>query len=274
MLKRSKGFSLIEILISLVLFASLSLSMMNVLKQTTKAQNQIERLIKQNRILANTSYAIRKDLQNPLMIQTDSPHQAYYAYWNYLRDPKWNNGKIESDFITDYLEDDGYYKRNIIFPFTGFKGEKQSFYFTNTRPRLKTAYVLEDCPASNAQCLFRKTAPIDNRDLDEFPESETEKTSLLEGVVQLEIQYLHAKNKEWTHTFQMKHPANFYTFPLTFPLAVKMEIELENSEPFTLSIPIYPSLLSHKIHNPKRIADPPKEEVKNPPNSNSRTQQR
>ncbi len=234
--------------------------MMNILKQTTRAQDQVERLIKKNRVLTNISYAIRKDLQTPLMVPTDSSYQAYQTYWNYLRDTKWNNGKMESDYITNYLDDGGYYNSSFIFPFAGFVGEEQSFYFTNAHPRLKVAYVLEDCPGpSNAQCLLRKTAPMDDRALDEFPESDTKSTSLLEGITQLEIQYLNAKNKEWANTFKLEPPTNFYNFPLTFPLAVKMEIELENSEPLSLSIPIYPSILSHKIYNPQKVSDPPRQ---------------
>ena len=65
MSKHSKGFSLVEILISLILFTALSLSMMNVFKQTTRAQDQMEKLIKKRRVLTNISYAVRKDLQTP-----------------------------------------------------------------------------------------------------------------------------------------------------------------------------------------------------------------
>ena len=255
MLKNSKGFSLIEILISLILFTALSLSMMNVFKQTTRAQDQMEKLIKKNRIATNISYAIRKDLQTPMMVTANSSHQAYQTYWNYLRDPKRNNGNVESDYITNHLNDEGYYDRNFIFPFAGFKGDEQSFYFTNAHPRLKVGYVLENCPSSNDRCLIRKTAPIDDKTLDEFPESETQSTSLVEGVSELNIQYLHARNQEWTGTFNIEYPTNFYNFPLTFPLAVKMDIELENSDPLSLSIPIYPSILSHKIHSPTKVPE-------------------
>jgi len=253
----SKGFSLIEILISLILFTALSLSMMNVLKQTTRAQNQMEKLIKKNRIRANISYAIRKDLQTPMMAPADSSYLAYQTYWNYLRDPNRNNKKMESDYITDYLNDEGYYDRGFIFPSAGFIGSKQSFYFTSAHPRLKVGYALENCPSSNSRCLVRKTAPIDNKDIDEFPESDTRSTPLLEGVDELDIQYLNARNREWTDTFNIERPINFYSFPLTFPLAVKMDITLENSDPLSLSIPIYPSILSHKIHIPTKVPEMP-----------------
>ena len=259
--KHSRGFSLIEILISLILFTTLSLSMMNIFKQTTKAQDQMEKLIKKRRILTNISYAIRKDLQNPLMTTTDNSYLAYHVYWSYLRDPQWNNGKVESDYITHYLDDEGYYDKTSIFPVTGFTGREQNFYFTNAQSYSKTAYILEDCPPPSAdRCLFRKTAPIDDKNLDDFPEKDSQSTSLLEGVNELSIQYLNAKNKEWTSTFQSEYPTNFYSFPLTFPLAIKMEIELENSEPLSLSIPIYPSILSHKIHSPTKIQGPPKKD--------------
>lgn len=270
MSKNSKGFSLIEILISLILFTALSLSMMNVFKQTTRAQDQMEKLIKKNRIITNISYAIRKDLQTPMVVATDSSHQAYFTYWNYLRDPKRNNGKVESDYITDYLDDEGYYSRNFMFPFAGFKGDEQSFYFTNAHPRLKVGYVIENCPSSNSSCLIRKTAPIDDRALDEFPDSETQSTVLLEEVNELTLQYLNARNKEWTNTFNIEYPANFYNFPLTFPLAVKMDIELENSDPLSLSIPIYPSILSHKIHSPTKIPELSKTQKKGSSDSNRR----
>lgn len=271
MLKNSKGFSLIEILISLVLFTSLSLSMMNILKQTSKAQDQMEKLIKKSRILTNISYAIRKDLQNPLMVSSDSSYQAYQTYGHYLRDMKWNKGKVEIDYITDYLDDEGYYDRSFFFPFSGFAGNTQSFYFTNAHPLLKVSYALEDCPtASNSRCLIRKTAPVDNRSLDEFPESDTKSTSLLEGVTELKIQYLNARSKEWADTFKQELPNNFYSFPLTFPLAVKIDIQLENEEPLSLSIPIYPSILSHKIHSPKKIEDPPQGGI-NPPDASTPT---
>lgn len=257
MLNNSKGFSLIEILISLVLFTALSLSMMNVLKQTTRAQDQMEKLIKKNRIRTNISYAIRKDLQTPMMVPTDSSYQAYQTFWHYLRDPNRNNGKVESDYITSHLNHEGYYNRNFIFPVAGFIGNEQSFYFTNAHPRLKVGYALENCPSSNSRCLIRKTAPIDDKALDEFPESDTQSTPLLEGVDELDIQYLNARNREWTETFNIERPTNFYSFPLTFPLAVKMDITLENSDPLSLSIPIYPSILSHKIHTPTKVPKMP-----------------
>ena len=176
---------------------------------------------------------------------------------------------MESDYITNYLDDEGYYDRNFIFPVAGFMGKEQSFYFTNAQPRLKTAYILEDCPPpSSSRCLFRKTAPIDDKALDEFPKEDSQSTALLEGVLELKIQYLNARNKEWTRTFTREFPINFYSFPLTFPLAVKMEIELENSEPLSLSIPIHPSILSHKIHYPKKITAPPKSKSESQPQGN------
>ena len=246
----SKGFSLIEVIISLAIFSVLAIYMMNAIKQTQRSEKQITQIIKKRRVLKNISYALRQDIQTLLSVSTNIQYLSYKYYKLHTA------SEFQSDYLDSRPDISDYIQNKINFPTAGFVGEEQAFYLTsslNEKPfQLKTGYLLEDCPSGS--CLVRKTALQDNRDLSSFDPDSEEKQTLIEGVKLFSLSYF--DGEDWKSEFTPPPLKGVY-FPLPLPLAVKIKIEFQNSnEPLSLSIPFYQALFSQKIFNQKKVDMP------------------
>ena len=249
-IKTSHGFSLIEVLISLVLFVALSISMMDVLNQTTRSEKQMEKLIQANRIIQNVTYAVKKDLQTMTYIPTT--YIANLSYEHYFLNLR---GQYQADYYEDYFpENNKPFIRNESFPKMGFTGDENSFYFTSplsTDSRFSTvrvAYVIEPCPdQGRLQCLMRKTAPH-SQTLSSERNSEFEKKQVLvENVKKFQVEYFN--QGEWISEF--KEPIRKgLIFPLPPPSALRLIIKMEKNN-IDFYIPLHSTLLSNKITAPK-----------------------
>lgn len=247
-LKINKGFTLIEILISLFLFSVLSIFMMNAVDQTTKSQEQIEKIIKKNRIVQNASYVIRKDLQ-----------MAYST----LNVKNWMRNRYKG-YLEKYgsqhpiNQNDEIYFEKYDFDETGLIGEENSFFFTSSSqnldshrpPIVKIGYALESCPAKESeQCLLRKTSLLKGLTINSLDQESLNQTVLFKNVKSLKISYWNFRDKEWKTSFTPYILKGIY-FPHPFPIALKFDLEFNNIDrPISMIIPIHLSFLSQNILN-------------------------
>ena len=253
-LKFKRGLTLIEILISLVLFVFISLSMTNIISQTSTAQIQFDRLIEKKRILSNVSQVIRKDLSNSYSWRGPQNFMRS-AYREYLAV---NN---MSDYISSYLplQDRIYFEILHTAPKTGLYGESDHFYLTsassfeNDGPSvLKIGYFLEDCPAEEAssRCLVRKSSfPAVEGGINSFNNDTLKTTPLLQNIKSFTVSYWNPKNEEWQESFTPPLATGFGLPPL-FPPALKLIIEFEELDSLlTLLITVPRAFLSSKIEH-------------------------
>ena len=256
-----KGFTLIEVLISLVLFVSISLSLMNVINQTIRAQDQVSQWIKKSRIMKNVSYMIQKDIQNVIRTR-NTAHWAFDSYIGYLKE----NGY--DDFIQTYLSaEDQNFLYSQSFPFTGLAGKTQELYMTlstNGTNIVKVAYMMEACKnkkelSIESQCLVRKTSSLlQNHELTDLDSDSTQVQNLIENIESFHLEYFDPDSKEWTTEFLPPSPSQQTTYiPMTLPLAIKMKITKPSDQnSLEMNIPIYQSILSDKIQIKSQYTPP------------------
>ena len=256
-----KGFTLVEVLISLFLFVIISLSMMQAFNQTTRDQKQIDRIIKENRKLHNTFYAIRKDLQRAWGAPNMS-NWMYRAYKQHL-----DHFEESSYFTSELPDEDRIYFTEQHFEKTGFIGKEESFFFTNLTtgvkenpPVMKTAYTLEDCPLNEdpstlSKCLVRTTSFLLGGDIDDLHEESKNETKLLGNIQTMKVSYFHFQDNEWKNEFYPTLLKGMF-FPHPFPPAVKIDFEFEQNGSRSLVIPIDVSLLSQRIFHEETITLP------------------
>lgn len=250
-----KAFTLIEVLISLALFASLSISLTQVINQTTRSQKQIENIVKKNRLIKNTSYLIQKDIKNSLRT-TNTFHWAYDSYARCLM-----NQFGSLDLLQDYMssEDQSFFQSSQAFPLMQMEGESDFLFFAQVSPQgvlQKIEYILEDCvneEEENVSCLVRKTSEIID-DIDRTSEETLKTVPLVKNVDELIFSYYDFETKDWKDRLevQTKNPFAIRTlehsryFPFSLPFAIKVELKIDDSD-LRINIPIESAFLSEKI---------------------------
>ena len=246
----TKGFSLIEVLISLVIFTSLSLSMMNVFRQTTRSERQIEKVIRSRRVVRNVTSAIKNDLQTIIYLPPYSIWQESYRHYQlYL------NSQYESDYITDYFpEENKLFFQEFISPRMGFEGTESAFYFTSpfsTDPSFSTVrvtYLIDRC--EKVLCLIRKTTPL-KQNLSEGWDLEFEEQVLIKDIKTFKVEYF--VNDEWSDEFKPRNRKGLF-FPLPLPSALRIKVEFQNKN-MDFYVPFYSFLTSRKIITPSTLME-------------------
>ena len=251
---KTRGFSLIEVLISLVLFTSLSLSMMNVLNQVTRSEKQMEKLIRESRMVQNLTHAIKKDLQSIIYIlPRDIPDLSYSHYFLHLKDT------YQADYYENYfpIENQEFIRHPAIpAPKVGFIGDEESFYFTSpfstdsNFSTLQVGYVVEPCPnQGRTQCLIRKTTTMDqDLSFDWWNDKFEKRQVLIENIQNFQVQYFF--KEEWKSEFKIPYSKGL-VFPLPLPIALRVIIERKEKDDIDFYVPFHSTLLSNKITRPK-----------------------
>ena len=246
---RIKGFSLIEVLISLVIFTSLSLSMMNVFRQTTRSEQQVEKVIQSSRTIRNVTSAIKNDLQTIIYIPPYSIWQeSYWHYQMHLKD------KYESDYMEDYFpENNKLFFQEFIPPKMGFKGEKNIFYFTSpystdsSFSTVRVSYRIESCE-KELLCLIRRTTPL-KQNLSSEWDDEFEQQVLIKDIKEFQVEYFF--EDEWKDDFEPPQREGLF-FPLPLPLALRIQVKFQNHN-MDFYVPFYSSLTSKEMLSPSKL---------------------
>ena len=252
-----KGFTLIEVLISLFLFVIISISMMDIIDQTTASQKKLDSIIQKNRRLENTIYVIRKDLQMAYS-QTNVKNWIRHRYKNHLE------SYGESSYFSEFLDaQDQAYFEEYIFERTGLMGEKEFVFFTSASssiaeggaPIAKIGYKLQDCPAekdAGQRCLLRQTSLIHNNTLNELDSDSLKETILLKNVENFEIQYWNQEAKDWK-SFARETSLKGMFFPHTFPMAVQILLKWQGQS-FSMAFPVDLAFLSAEVFTQSSIS--------------------
>lgn len=261
-----RGFTLIEVVISIFLFSILSIALMDSLSQTTKYQKQIERIIKKSRISKNISQVITKDVQMSVSIVNvhlwfHSIYQAFLSsynqdnYFNYILSPE-NKNFFESIETKDL-------------PPMGMNGEKNKLTITSLSQSsedhlsiVKIQYLTDDCPSriekdKTSKCLKRSYSKVIGA-LNTLDHDTTQTSVLLYDIKDISFSYC-KKSQICDEVFTPENIQTIYG-PLPFPYVVKADIQFEDTEKINihLSIPLYLPILSNQIFKSTALKlDPP-----------------
>lgn len=253
-----KGFTLIEVLISVVIFAVLSVYLMNAVTDTTQFQRQMDRILKEERPLSDIPQIIRKDVN---MIFS-SIHTSLFIAGLYKR-------YLEGNY-PDYLEnnidaEDEPYLSLIEFPVLGFRGQKEKMIFSSsiknsseTSSISKVQYSLEDCPSQSKyenKCLIRFYSDLKvGQSLDDLDSDSLKQTVLMGDISTLEFSYCAEPvlNDCESHEFREENIQGMY-FPYNLPYGVQVHIQKnKKDDPIHLFIPIYSTFLNRHILQPQQ----------------------
>lgn len=254
-MRQNKGFTLIEVIISIVIFSVISIALMDSVNQTTGFQKQVSRILKAKRVLTSVPQVIRKDIQ---MISNSVSINLVIKllYMNYLN-------KYHPNYLKNNMDptDLAYFKGNDL-PLMGLIGDETEWILTSSSqsdpdriPAVKIRYVLEDCPDSssapdNTKCLMRYYSQITSSSLlNELDPESTKQSVLLSGVTSIEFSYClkDSELEECESSYQAPTPTGIH-FPYNLPFAVKVNIQMnESTPPINLFIPLYISILNDNI---------------------------
>ena len=221
-----KGMTLLEVLISLVLFAVISISLMRMTDTTIQYRKKITKNIKNIKLSRNALQIIKKDIRNIFYTQDMNA-------FAHLLTPQNEEGlfaDFEKTMITPYLF-------NKIHISGGIIGKPNSLHiasFSNVRTQENAKfsdqniiiYYLKPCKSreqskENSTCLWRKFSFIINQDMDNL--KNYNEFVLLEKVKKFQLSYYNISSNDWLQ--EWKTGPNERNF---LPAAIHIKIEFEN----------------------------------------------
>ena len=245
----TNGFTLLEILIALTVFAFASISISRSVTIILKQKKKIERDIQIKRIQSNTLELLRQDLKGVFTYFDMNGHLNRYA-------PRDNSPPVPNRGR----------KLNTINPQFDFFGEENRLTFTTlssvsggeNRQLIKTNYFFKSCSnpktGQSSGCLVRGVSRNwkDREDVDD------QKERLLgRGMESLEFAYRHPEKDEWEKTWDFlslwkegeKRPLER---GVLLPSALQVNIQWESGGSFMVEFPISHPFL--RIHHPSTLS--------------------
>ena len=240
-----KGMTLLETLISLILFAFIAIFLISTEKATRKYQKKLSDRVLSMKLKRNVFQIIRSDIQN--MFYTVDTNAL--AHVDYLKKEKGllyriETADLDANLIDSEVEDFermevNSYMHSFVAVAGGFEGKKDemrltSFSYKRFYENEKAGdqnivvYYLKPCKSAVTRqkkdsCLWRKFSSFSNQDSDNL--KDFSEFVLLEGVKRFELSYYNLYSNEWLSEWQT-HPQdrNF------LPAAVHIKIESEDKK--------------------------------------------
>ena len=243
MQKKSSGFTLVEILITLTIFSSMALLISQSMQYAIKTQKKIQEQMD-----------IQSRLLNALQVLEEDLHQTFY-----YRDKHhfaWNNVKTKmlktyslrkktlktsslKKKIPSLLENYGTSLKRES-PHTPFIGKEQEMHFTSLHHQrvqtdvqeaefIEVSYMIRSCrdPQSNENyslCLWRRSSPL----ADKKPEEGGQSLVLLENLKTFKLGYLGETTLDWSAEWNSERTDDS-RYHNQFPFLVSVEMEMEGT---------------------------------------------
>jgi prepilin-type N-terminal cleavage/methylation domain-containing protein len=226
MSSNSRGFTLIEIMVALVILAGLALLTATAIKNGVENRNMLSADISREAQLADALRLIRDDVGNAFHYRD----QLVTMQNEILKPPA--EGAPPEILSTAT-------PRPTPAIVTGFYGEAESIYFTtlnNTRvlkdaresDQAKVGYWLDSCKSrgkkkTSGQCLYRGSSPY----LDEKVNEVENGVLLVENVVEFKLRYLGPEREEYVETWKTGAEGDAISKD-KFPYAVEVTLTIHN----------------------------------------------
>lgn len=269
-LRSSKGFTLLEVLISIAIMATLSIlaaqSIQSAIKSKKKIQEQVEDLSRLRDGLKllerdiNLAYHHR-DWEKELLKAAKKKSAATGA-----QNPQQNQPGQDPNLA---LGND----QNLVVeaprrdPVTHFIGEENSLHFVtmnNARlvknraqaDHIEVGYFLKDCKSidgkTSSKCLWRRSSPWVDRDVTKGGDE----IVLLENITEFNLKYLGKKKQDWVNSWKTDKSGDAAT-QNNFPLAVEASVTVQKSIDGDKKGKKYSMQLVIPIHFPNNNEDGP-----------------
>lgn len=246
-----KGMTLLEVLISLTIFAFTALYISRVFNKSLKQKIELDRDIKSQRIISNILDVLNQDLMSSILTSDISYElNSLYSVNNQDNDLLQNSNNLKNQNL-----------RSINFNFEG-KKDKLTFMTFSRNPAnpkeyqvIKVDYFLQNCTPPNktksSQCLMRGVS-LYWKNLEDTSKMKT--NILFENINAFQFSYYNSVEGEWmdewnfvnTDTDIKRSPDLNHTI---LPSALKLKMEMDSKKPAKINItfPIsHPFLRTHR----------------------------
>ena len=228
-----KGMTLLEVLISLALFAFMSVYISRIFNKSLTHKRKIDKDIKEHRIISNILDVIKQDLMGVILVSDISSelrrlhplNQAPFSAQNPVASPQ--------------------PKTLLQSPVFNFVGEKNKLTFVTfsrnpAEPKehqvIKVDYFLQNCippnQTQNSQCLLRGVSSY-WKDVEDTSQMKT--TILFENINEFQFSYYNSNKKEWEDEWNFEPIKRNIRRdpdinPLLLPSALNIKIEIESKK--------------------------------------------
>lgn len=241
-----RGLTLLEVLISLTLFATITVITAQALKQgltnKSKIQSQLDEmgqvrdalsLIRRDLALGFYYIDLEKESQETLQKTTEELIKMG------LQEDKSNTIPLPLRLQSAKEKLQAKLKKNNelrLNPESNFKGLENSVFFISTHRfdsgqgdkqghYFKIAYQVAPCPLkTETPCLIRYSSPVTDGDIDQISNG----TPLLQNVTEFQLRYLGIKQQDWINSWDSR--SNSESQKNRYPEAVEVSIKVESGE--------------------------------------------
>ncbi len=231
MQNRSSGFTLVEILITLTIFASMAILINQSMQYAIKTQKKIQEQMDIQSRLLNASQVLEEDLHKTFYYR-----DKHRFIWNNVKTRMKKTSSLKKKIPSLLINYGANPKRES--PHTPFIGKEQEMHFTTLHhQRLQTdvqeatftevSYLIRSCrdPQSNENyslCLWRRSSPL----VDKKPEDGGQSLVLLENLKSFKLGYLGEKLSDWSAEWNSERTNDSRHYN-QFPFLVSIEMEME-----------------------------------------------
>lgn len=225
---RSKGFTLIEVLIVVMIMAILGAMSAQSIRNSTLMKSKIQKGIDQVSALKSALTVIERDINLAF----------HYRDLNYELEKEHEKKKQEQAAASGQPYDEK--PLQVPTQVTIFEGESDSLAFTSLAnvhinpdtqesEQMEVQYQLKSCrsyikPDTQMKCLFRQTSPTLDADFSTMGDE----TPILEGVTTFNLRYYGAGKQDWVTLWKTAEGADDVTRD-RFPYAVEITLETEDN---------------------------------------------
>ena len=248
-MNRSKGMTLLEMLVSLGIFTFMFIFITQVVKQSQRQVRKIKQEIHKTSSFDHVIELIKKDF-NSVSFLLDLNDNFRHSF-PVKRNLDESSNRLSPDLSNKKLKNSS--QKNPVFmsPYFIFKGEEDKIEFVSysltdsaqensLEQWMQIRYFIQDCPdvdkSSSSSCLLRSSKRYWNL---ERERGEGEALVLFRGFKSLKFSYLissNVLNQEWRDSWKLERslsfPGSSIGFPqeLPFPFRVKLEVETQDTK--------------------------------------------
>jgi len=211
---RQKGFSLIEVLISVVIFAFISLMTTQALKNQQNAKSKVDEKLDTYQAIRSSFAILRKDLCNILNL---NPQIDFIPFGHLPPSARTEPDLVDPAKLENYIETNYPYLKFKSF----FFGEATSLNFSSVShfrlygenhesEQAEVGYFIEkDRDYPDRSNLFRRESPV----IDDKPEAGGSTYVLLEDLAEVKFRYYDAANDQWQTKWDSNNESTYGELP-------------------------------------------------------------
>ena len=243
---KSKGFTLIEVVMALALLSFLGVLTSQSISQAIRSKKKIQEITNQSGLLRDVLQVIQKDINKAFHyydINVDIYNESQKERIKRCKQST-QTRPVNQDAVKYCQTVQKNFKQKKQKNLTQFQGESDNLHFTSlnytrNRKNLKfsrqseVGYFLRTCKGrfdktTSSQCLWRRISPI----IDDKVDEGGEEMVLLEDVSEIEFRYLGPEKEEgdeWIDTWKTGENADDVTRN-KFPSAVEITVTLKKKK--------------------------------------------